>query len=145
MPRGRKCLLTPELHTKIVDLVKGGNYAHVSAQACGIGNSTFYEWLETGEADKEAGKPSIFADLAEAISLARAEAQTLAVYAVRRAFGTDWKAAMTYLERTDPKQWGRKDQVEATVSGAITYVVDTGVPAPINSVKANGKAHRKRD
>ena len=145
MPVGRKCLLTPELHTKIVGLVAGGNYAQVAAQACGIHESTYYDWLETGEADLEANKTTPFGELAKAIKLARAEAQTMAVLAVRRAFGTDWKAAMTYLERTDPKQWGRKDQVEATVSGAITYVVDTGVPAPINSIKANGKARVKRD
>jgi hypothetical protein len=31
---------------------------------------------------------------------------------MRQAMARDWKAAMTYLERTDPEHWSRRGRVE---------------------------------
>ena len=31
---------------------------------------------------------------------------------VRQAMANDWRAAMTYLERTDPEHWSRRARVE---------------------------------
>jgi hypothetical protein len=36
--------------------------------------------------------------------------QSLTFY-VRAAMPNDWRAAMTYLERTDPEHWSRRDRV----------------------------------
>jgi hypothetical protein len=35
-----------------------------------------------------------------------------AVGYVRQAMASDWRAAMTFLERTDPEHWSRRGRVE---------------------------------
>jgi transposase len=46
--------LTEEVHDKIVDLIRAGNYASVAARASGIGERTFWRWMKDGEdSDKE--------------------------------------------------------------------------------------------
>lgn len=51
---GRPTKFTPELGARIVDLVRRGHYKSVAARACGIDESTLYEWLAIG--DREAAE-----------------------------------------------------------------------------------------
>lgn len=46
---GRPSKLTPRLRDQIVGYVRVGNFASVAARAAGIGESTFYRWMERGE------------------------------------------------------------------------------------------------
>jgi transposase-like protein len=48
----RPTKLTPELREKIAALVREGNYAGTAAVACGIAESTFYDWMRRGEGSK---------------------------------------------------------------------------------------------
>jgi hypothetical protein len=50
--------------------------------------------------------------LAPCASGSRAEARITAVGYVRQAMASDWKAAMTFLERTDPEHWSRRYRVK---------------------------------
>jgi hypothetical protein len=131
--------LTPELHQRIVGLVQMGNYLAVAAQACGVGENTLQRWLRRGR-DVEARLRTAFGEehgLTEhqvagiddiepndyacwrlwiACDKARAEAQAYAVGQVRNAMKDNWTAAMTYLERSDPKRWRRRDLHEVVAS-----------------------------
>ena len=49
---GRPSKLTPEVQEKIVTAIRAGNYAQVAAVYAGIGERTFYRWMERGEKSK---------------------------------------------------------------------------------------------
>ena len=105
---GRPLKLTPEIHEKIVTAVRAGNYAEVAAQYAGIGERTYYRWMETG-AKTHAGPCWHFW---QAIRAAEGEAEAVAMITIRKAWGDDWKAAAWYLERKFQAKWGRHDRVD---------------------------------
>lgn len=105
---GRPCKLTPELQTRIVDLICRGNYIETAAKACGIDPKTFYNWMTAGQLAKS-GK---FADFAQAIGQAEAEAETLLVGMIEKAASDSPQAAQWLLERKYPARWGRRDRID---------------------------------
>jgi len=107
---GRPTKLTPEIQSKIVDAVKIGNYPEVAAQAAGVGERTYYRWMEKGE---EASS-GIYRQFWQAIKEASAVGEVLAVESVRKHMGDNWQSAMTYLERRHPQRWARMQRVEHT-------------------------------
>ena len=111
---GRQTKLTAEVQDTIVRAIEVGNYASVAAGAAGIGERTYWRWMEQGERDAEAGKDSIYQRFRQAVKKAEDEAEVAAVAYVRRAMPGNWQAAMTYLERKHPAKWGRRDRHEHT-------------------------------
>jgi len=61
--KGRKSKLTPELIAKISTEIENGSYLKVAARKCGVGESTFYAWMENAEG----GVCGQFQELMEAI------------------------------------------------------------------------------
>lgn len=112
--RGRPSKLTPKVREHLVKAIEAGNYVETAVRACGIGTSTYYRWMETGEADVAHGKATIYRDLWEAVKKAEAEAETKALKQIRSAASESWQAAAWYLERKFPARWGRKERVEHT-------------------------------
>jgi hypothetical protein len=53
----RAAKLTPELHERIVNMIRAGAYPEVAAAACGVGKRTFYEWVARGT-KKHPSRPS---------------------------------------------------------------------------------------
>ena len=105
---GRRSKLTPELQDKICGLIRGGNYLHHAAAACGIGNSTLSEWIRKGEDGK---KP--YAAFAEAVAEARGASVAALVLTIKKAATDDWRAANWLLERGHVGDFGAK-RVEVT-------------------------------
>ena len=101
---GRPSKLTPELSNRIVKAIQAGNYAQVAARHAGIGESTFYRWLQQGQADAEANRKTSFRDFWEAVKRAETTAEIQAVGILQRAMRNNWQAAMTYLERRYPRR-----------------------------------------
>lgn len=100
--------LTPELQKTICNYIEHGvpmtNAAHIS----GICNSTFYNWYGRGRK----AKSGRFRDFYNAIQEAKAKAIALRVENIRKA-GEDgsWQADAWWLERMDPENFSRKDNV----------------------------------
>jgi len=92
----------------VADAIRGGNYANVAAQYAGIGESTYYEWLQRG---REGESP--FAEFAEAIKEAEAQAEVRNMALIQQAAqaGT-WQASAWYLERRYPSRYGRRERLE---------------------------------
>lgn len=99
---------TPEVTQRVADAIRGGNYANVAAQYAGIGESTYYEWLQRG---REGESP--FAEFAEAIKEAEAQAEVRNMALIQQAAqaGT-WQASAWYLERRYPSRYGRRERLE---------------------------------
>lgn len=112
---GAPSKFTESMATTIIESVANGNYTTVAAQAAGIHPTTLANWREKGEADLEQGVESDFASFVERLTRAIAEAETVAVDAIRSAFSDDWRAAMEFLKRkkrTDSGDWGSVEKLE---------------------------------
>jgi hypothetical protein len=107
----------------IVAAVRGGSYLDDAASYAGVGERTVYAWLARGrDAEKayEQGQPINVDEQAclqfqQAVQKARADAVVRNVALIQRAAEDgSWQAAAWYLERTNPRKWGRRDTVEVT-------------------------------
>jgi len=140
MARGRKTKLTPEIQKTILDIIRAGNYAKVACEAAGINSDTYYEWLNRGKKDKEAGKTTIFSDFSEEIMRSAAIAEAANVARIRQAAdaGT-WQAAAWFLERKYGDRWGRNDKLRQEITGA------NGAPIEIDAREAVLEFLRRRN
>src|SRR5437870_3756701 len=111
MPAGRPTKLTPEVHSKIVQLVREWNYAQVAAAICEISEKTFYRWIEQGQAEES----GIYADFCQAVKKAEGEAEHEAIGIVRKR-EPGWQAAAWYLERKHWQRYCRRDASRAEES-----------------------------
>ena len=108
----RPTKLTPEKHTKIVELIRAGNYAETAATITGIGTATYYTWMTKGDGPK-ARTP--YKEFREAVQAAKAEAEARMVMVIQRAANDgSWQAASWYLERTQQNKYGKQNRVELT-------------------------------
>jgi hypothetical protein len=106
-------LPSPERREQFLQLLRAGNYVETACDYTGISKSAVYAWM--GEAKGADARP-VVTDFVDAIKEARGFAQASNVQIVMRAAHSGhWQAAAWWLERTNPKQWGRiqRHEVEA--------------------------------
>ena len=106
--------------TALSDLVSKGNYYHDACSICDISEPAFYDWIKLAQQDETAGLTegeSPYIRLVKSLQKARAQARAEFVAVVREAalVKREWIPAVTYLERTDPEHWGRKDRTRVDV------------------------------
>ena len=97
--------LSPSIQKAICESLKNGNYGYVAAEAAGITERTYYNWLRRGEDGEEP-----FFQFFQAVKRAEAQGKERLVRIVRLAAKTSWQAAMTILERRHPCRWARRDE-----------------------------------
>lgn len=120
---GRHTLLNPQVQETIVNAVRIGSYLDDAALLAGVSRGTLFRWLAEGrEANDKADsgeelteRENLVRDFCDAVEKARADAMLRNIGVIQTAAqnGT-WQAAAWYLERTNPKKWGRHDTVEVT-------------------------------
>src|SRR5437773_3263998 len=108
---GRKTKLSPDLQKRLLDAIAAGNYIHTACAAVGIGESTYFKWLERGRAGE-----SPYREFIEALTRAEQQAIVSLVEIVRSHAIEDWRAAAFLLERRQKKDWGRHETLDATVT-----------------------------
>ena len=97
--KGRKSKLTPELIEKISNEIENGSYQKVAARKCGVGESTFYAWMEKAEG----GVGGQFQELLESIKKASAVAESRAIQTILA--DDSWQSKAWYLEGRFPERW----------------------------------------
>jgi transposase len=124
---GRKTKLTPQLIKNAERLLKGGNYVNTVCEYLGIGESTWYRWMEEGEQAQTGLKREFW----ESIKKAEAEAEIRLITDLQKIADEDrsWQAIAWMLERKYPSRWGKKDRLTAEIehSGQITNKEETHV------------------
>jgi nucleoid-associated protein YejK len=110
MTIGRPTNLTPELHAKIVNAIAKGNRGEAAAEAYGVADSTFYQWLAKGRAGEQP-----YADFSDAVTQARGQAELDAVGALRDGMAMDAKFAVEWLKRARHKSWSEKQEIDMRV------------------------------
>src|SRR5436309_6286257 len=66
---GRKTKLSPDLQKRLLDAIAAGNYIHTACAAVGIGESTYFKWIERGRAGE-----SPYREFMEALTRAEQQA-----------------------------------------------------------------------
>lgn len=118
---GRPTLLTDDTQDRIVKAVLLGAYLDDAAAHAGITYRTLCKWVERGRRAEDAIEAGVdvpegeerFVQFVHALTKARADAALRNIGVIHTAAQDgSWQAAAWYLERTNPKKWGRYDTVE---------------------------------
>lgn len=116
---GRKCTLTPDVQQRVVDCLAIGAGRATAAAAAGIGESTFYRWMERGEASSSGP----FREFWEAVTGAEYQAELAALKNWHGAMPDDWRACKEFLERRFPERWAPpKDRPDARGAHEVIVV-----------------------
>lgn len=119
--RGRKTLLTEDRLKAITTMLRAGAYVDDACRSVGIHRSTFYNWIQRGNIQRERLNAGLeietdeqtFLDFLDAVEEADAEGIIGHVMNIDNAAknGT-WQASAWILERKQPRKWGRYDRTE---------------------------------
>lgn len=120
---GRPSSLNDEVQKKIVDALKDGNYADISARAAGIDPRTYHRWMERGQNDENADEDTPFREFRRQVLEASATAETEAVGLLRKGMGDDWRAVMPWLQARFPDRWRPRDDKKVEISGEVAVGV----------------------
>lgn len=110
----RPTKLTNEVQEKIVkDISLGVSYVD-AAGAVGIDYATFNNWMKRGE-DAKSGQ---YFEFFHAVSQSKSIAFSNFTKVITKAsMDGEWRAALEYLKRHDPDNWGDKSNVDLTSGG----------------------------
>lgn len=112
-----------QVHDAIVQAIRAGNYVDDAASYAGVSTRSVFGWLERGRLAEakaqEDGEPipdteAPFVQFLHDVESARSQAVVRNVALIQRAAETQWQAAAWYLERTNPRKWGRHETVALT-------------------------------
>jgi hypothetical protein len=99
----RKTILTEEIQRHMCQAFEIGATDRIACDFAGIGEATYYEWMEKGKAGR---KP--YAEFAEQVTLSKGRAAMGWLAKIERAANQgDWRAAAWKLERRYPDDFGR--------------------------------------
>ena len=110
----RPTKLNDDTHKAIVDAIKIGATYKDAAGAAGVDYTTFLNWMARGGKAKS-GK---FFEFFNAVGRAKSQAilnytTTIATAAAKG----EWRAALEYLKRRDPDNWGDRSKTDITSGG----------------------------
>lgn len=121
----RPTKLNLETSSAIVNALKIGATRKDAAGAAGVEYNTFLNWMTAGEAAKSGQFFEFFCACSKAEAIARLNyTNTIA----RAASDGDWRAAMEYLKRRDPENWGDRSALTVgnpdgtALEAAKTYI-----------------------
>ena len=103
----RPTKLTPEVQELIVDGINAGLTFRLTCARAGVNPSTFYRWLDQGEA----AKTGRYREFCEAVERAKADSALRLVSQITLQAPTDWRAAAFMLERRFPDDYGKRTEV----------------------------------
>ena len=109
MPPGRKPKLTDELQEQLCEELAKGKTVKGACGAVGIGERTYYDWIEKGRTTERNDKWCRFL---KAVEIAKAKGQSKfedVIYenAIEKGI---WTCAAWYLERRDKEHYSKSDE-----------------------------------
>ena len=118
--RGRDPKLTKERQESIASMLENGQSVAAACRCNGIGQTTFYEWLERAD-DQEEG---IYADFADRVASARGAGEAKLVdelLEMAREKG-DARTVLSVLKNRYPESWGEHDDDDAGSGSVEVYL-----------------------
>jgi len=124
----------------LIEALELGNSIEGACAYAGIGTTTYFRWLEVGEADEEHDQETPYREFRDDALRAQGVAEQSLVAEIRRAGtgfvdpetrqrkGNDWRAAAFLLERRHPDRWGQRQNVKHSGNvrtGKVVVPVDS--------------------
>jgi transposase-like protein len=119
-PQGRDPKLTKERQEQIAVMLENGHSVAAACRCNGIGQSTFYEWLDKAEQQEE----GIYAEFADRVARARGAGERKLVdelLEMAREDG-DARTILSVLKNRYPESWGESDDDGATEERVEVYL-----------------------
>ena len=123
-PVQRPTSLTDDVQERIINAIKAGSYLDDAANYAGITYRTVANWMQKGREAQQrldngdtdlTPNEHLYVHFFHAVENARAQAVVRNVDIIQSAAQNgQWQAAAWYLERTNPRKWGRHETVEIT-------------------------------
>jgi len=92
---------------EIAGYIADGNTIQASCAAAGIHRTTYYDWLDRGR-DGDESNGGLYVMFAEMIEKAESAAEMDHVSNIKSAGRVTWQASAWWLERRNPKDWGKR-------------------------------------
>jgi hypothetical protein len=102
--------LTPEVQKAICDGIRNGMPIEHVMDYVGLTDHTFYRWMRQGKSDHT--EDSVYIRFRKAVKKARAANIRRHIKNIRKHSESTWQASAWFLERRDPKNFGRKEVEE---------------------------------
>ncbi|WP_226041580.1 helix-hairpin-helix domain-containing protein [Natrinema sp. DC36] len=118
--RGRDPKLTKQRQEAIAEMLENGQSVAAACRCNGIGQTTFYEWLERAD-DQDEG---IYADFADRVASARGAGEAKLVddlLDIAREKG-DARTVLSVLKNRYPESWGEHDDDDAGSGSVEVYL-----------------------
>ena len=109
---GRPPKYNADRHKRIIDTLRAGNTRRAASWAGGIDQDTFARWLVR------------YAEFADDVKAAEADAELAMVQRVRTAADESWQAAAWWLERKMKQDWSARQEQTGADGGAVRVVVE---------------------
>lgn len=111
---GRKpTVANKEIVEALIEALKLGNTIETACYVAGINPDTYYTSIETGKADIEAEKSTVFSEFTEKTTRARARVQSFVAGSILAAVSEDWRAGAFLLTHGPEKSaWAEKSKLE---------------------------------
>jgi hypothetical protein len=120
----RRTRLTPEIAQRIVDSIRQGAPLQVSAQAAGIPPGTFWEWMARGEGRSDRPTTRLYAEFAERVRKAEAEAHLRTIGTIKTAIDTgSWEAARAWLRMRWPQHYAERTEISGPGGSPIAVEI----------------------
>lgn len=131
MPRGDAQLLrgvqrkySEEVHEHIVEAIKKGASRTAAFSSTGLAADSIFNWMRLAKSHPE--RYPEYVRLLEDIEREEADVQIkmseVVVNAALSGNPNMWPAAMTYLERRDPENWGKRDKTTIEADKPLVQV-----------------------
>lgn len=115
-PMGRP-KIPEEVREAVLKFLREGNSKRDACLGGGMSITTLCEWQVKAAEFKEQGISNEYTEFSQQIEQAQAEARRYALSCWQKHLPNDWRASVTYLERTDPENWAPKQKLDITSNG----------------------------
>lgn len=148
---GRKTKLTPQIIEDFARILPTVMYLETVGDYLGVERTTWRKWLKRGATEvarlRKPGevpnkREELFVQFFNTVKKGKAEGEFCHLTTIRKASEVYWQAASWILERRYPDRWGKKERLDATISGKkdappIT-IVEVVVPKGVESEEGSG-------
>lgn len=106
-----------EIREAVLKFLREGNSKRDACLGANMSVATLCDWQAKAADFKERGIDNEYTQFIEQIEQAQAEARRFALSCWQKHLPNDWRASVTYLERTDPENWAPKQKIDITSNG----------------------------
>lgn len=122
---GRPSKLTIIVKQNFLSALATGCHIEAACGFAGIEYATMREWVQRGEGTHPTRRNAPeYAEFAEAVTQAIAQAEVTLVKRVNDATKDDWRAATWMLERRHPERWANTQRIQIEVQKELERTLD---------------------